>query len=142
MPRYFTLRQAEQALPHVEKQIREALFIKAEFARAEKEMRAIARRVSESGGAFVNREEVAKLKSIRSDSAAKLQQIVEDIHESGCLVKDLDIGLIDFPTLYKGAEVYLCWRLGEDRIEFWHEVEAGFPGRKAIDQEFLDHHSA
>ena len=58
----------------------------------------------------------------------------------GCVVKDLDIGLIDFPTEFRGEEVYLCWKLGEPRIEFWHGVEEGFRGRKAIDQDFRDHH--
>jgi hypothetical protein len=58
----------------------------------------------------------------------------------GVLVKDLDTGLVDFPTLFRGVEVYLCWKLGENGIEFWHGVEEGFRGRKSIDQDFLDHH--
>jgi len=56
-------------------------------------------------------------------------------------VKDLDIGLVDFPTLFRGAEVYLCWRLGEPAIQFWHGVDEGFAKRKAIDQDFRDHHN-
>ena len=56
-------------------------------------------------------------------------------------IKDLEIGLIDFPTLFRGQEVYLCWKLGEDKIRFWHGIHEGFRGRKAIDQDFLDNHS-
>ena len=56
------------------------------------------------------------------------------------LVKDLDSGLIDFPTLFRGDEVYLCWKLGESGIGFWHKIEDGFPGRKPIDQDFKDNH--
>jgi hypothetical protein len=57
------------------------------------------------------------------------------------MVKDLDIGLIDFPTLFRGREVYLCWRMGETGIRYWHGEE-GFRGRKEIDRDFLDNHSA
>jgi hypothetical protein len=56
------------------------------------------------------------------------------------VVKDLDIGLIDFPTLFHGVEVYLCWKLDEPAIEFWHGVDEGFRGRKAIDRDFRDNH--
>jgi hypothetical protein len=49
------------------------------------------------------------------------------------VLRDLDQGLVDFPTLRGGAEVYLCWREGEDEIAFWHEPEAGFAGRRPLD---------
>jgi Uncharacterized conserved protein (DUF2203) len=49
------------------------------------------------------------------------------------VLRDLDQGLVDFPTLRGGAEVYLCWRDGEDEIAFWHEPEAGFAGRRPLD---------
>jgi hypothetical protein len=62
------------------------------------------------------------------------------MEDMGVLVKDLDIGLIDFLTRYHGREVCLCWKLGEDRIAFWHGMEEGFRGRKAIDQEFVRNH--
>jgi hypothetical protein len=65
---------------------------------------------------------------------------VEKIHETGCIVKDLDKGLVDFPTLFRGEEVYLCWKMDEPAIEFWHRIEDGFAGRTAIDQEFRDNH--
>jgi hypothetical protein len=55
-------------------------------------------------------------------------------------VKDLELGLLDFPTLYRGKEVCLCWRLGEPEIAFWHEVDEGYKGRKPIDQAFLENH--
>ena len=65
---------------------------------------------------------------------------MERINNWGVQVKDLDTGLIDFPTLYKGREVLLCWKLGEERIAYWHGVEEGFRGRKAIDDEFREEH--
>jgi hypothetical protein len=65
---------------------------------------------------------------------------VEEVQEMGCLVKDLDMGLVDFPTTFRGEEVYLCWKLGEEEIAFWHGVDEGFRGRKAIDRDFRAHH--
>lgn len=140
MARYFTLSEAEALLPTVERHIREALFLKTEFTRAEEELRSTTRKVMMSGGVLVDRERVAATKELRGESGKRLQQLFEQIQEIGCLVKDLDIGLLDFPTLYHGSEVYLCWRLGEDRISFWHKVEDGFPGRQPIDEEFLANH--
>jgi hypothetical protein len=55
-------------------------------------------------------------------------------------VKDLDIGLIDFRCYYHGEEVYLCWKLGEPGIAWWHGLEEGYRGRRPIDEEFLKHH--
>jgi hypothetical protein len=141
MPRYFTLAQAERTLPKIEERIREALFVKAEHQRADEELRATARRIFMSGGAMVDRNHLAKVKENRNAAATQLQEACEQIQEYGCLVKDLDIGLIDFPTLYNGREVYLCWRLGEDKIQFWHPIESGFRGRQPIDEEFLANHS-
>ena len=62
-----------------------------------------------------------------------LHSTLQDVNTLGCEVKDLETGLIDFPSLREGRIVYLCWRLGEDRIGHWHEVEAGFAGRKPVD---------
>jgi len=140
MPRFFTLQQAQKALPEVESAIREAISLKAEYQRAEAEWQGFARRVALQGGVMADHSQLLEQKKHRESTALGLKQAIERIHESGCLVKDLDIGLIDFPTLLRGEEVYLCWRLGESGIRFWHGVSEGFRGRKEIDQEFLDHH--
>ena len=73
---------------------------------------------------------------------AALKDLLGQIENMGVLVKDLDIGLIDFLCLYRGREVCLCWKLGEARIRFWHGTEEGFMGRKQIDEDFLRDHSA
>ena len=54
------------------------------------------------------------------------------IQELGCELKDLDQGLIDFPSYRDGKLVYLCWKRGEPRVEFWHDIEAGFAGRQRL----------
>jgi hypothetical protein len=88
----------------------------------------------------VDRARALELKSERGAAATALKSSIETIHEVGCVVKDLDIGLVDFPTLFRGEEVYLCWKMGESSIQFWHGVDEGFAGRKPIDQDFLDNH--
>jgi len=140
MPRYFTLPQAEKLLPEVESAIRDAIAAKSEFEHAETEWQGFSSRVTLLGGVRVDHSEVSHLKSRRESSARQLKDAVEKIQECGCLLKDLDMGLIDFPTLLRGEEVYLCWKLGESGIQFWHGVHEGYRGRKAIDQDFLAHH--
>jgi len=140
MPRFFTLQQAEEALPRVESAIREAISLKAEYELTEEERRSFAQRLAVTGGMRVDRARVMEQKNCLEQAAVALQQAIQKVHELGCLVKDLDIGLIDFPTLFQGVEVYLCWKLGEDGIQFWHGVDEGFRGRKPIDAAFLEQH--
>jgi hypothetical protein len=62
-----------------------------------------------------------------------LVEIVDRIQEAGVVVKDLDVGLVDFPSMLEGEEIYLCWKLGEEHIAFWHGIDEGFTGRKPLD---------
>ncbi len=140
MSRRFTLREAESLLPQVSRQMSEALALKAECQEAEEAMAALAHKVMQYGGLLVDRERARAVRARRDGTLDRLKAIVESIQEHGCLVKDLDKGLVDFPTLFRGEEVYLCWKAGEEQIGFWHGVEEGFAGRKPIDQEFLDNH--
>lgn len=138
--RYFTLPEAQRALPEVERHLRDALFHKAESQKAQQDMDRTTERVRMSGGARVNPNEVLATRARRDTSIAALKQALEEIERAGALVKDLDIGLLDFMTRYQNRDVCLCWKLGEDEIRFWHSTEEGFRGRKPIDQEFLQNH--
>jgi hypothetical protein len=140
MQRFFTLQQAEQLLPSVASAIGEAISLKAEYQRLESEWERFSQRMAVSGGMRVDRGQVIEQKHRREEAAAALKQAIDHVHQFGCLVKDLDIGLIDFPTLFQGEEVYLCWKLGEAGIQYWHGVHEGFRGRKPIDADFLDRH--
>jgi hypothetical protein len=140
MPRFFTLAQAEKLLPRVESAIRDAIARKLEFDQAEAEWQGFSHRIMVMGGIQLDRSRALEQKSRRESAALDVQHSIERVHEFGCLVKDLDIGLIDFPTLFNGQEVYLCWKLGESGIQFWHGVHEGVRGRKAIDAAFLERH--
>jgi hypothetical protein len=140
MPKRFTLPEAQGLLPEVSRRLREAVALKAEFEQAEGALRSSTERIMAMGGMTVDRESIREVKVRRESAAARLPKAIERVQQMGCVVKDLDIGLVDFPTLFRGAEVYLCWRLGEPAIEFWHGVDEGFAKRKAIDGDFRDHH--
>lgn len=71
----------------------------------------------------------AELEQLAGDAGA----CVAELEDLGVVVKDLDTGLLDFPTLRDGEEVELCWRVGEETVAFWHELGAGFRGRKPVD---------
>jgi hypothetical protein len=60
------------------------------------------------------------------------RMLVGQIEQIGCELKDVEMGLVDFRAVRQGQVVYLCWRLGEDRIRFWHELDSGFAGRKPL----------
>jgi hypothetical protein len=140
MPRYFTLGESEKLLPKVERALRDAVFHKAEYQRADQELDSSIRHIRTSGGAQVNRGEYLASRARRDTSAAALKEALEKIEQTGALVKDLDTGLIDFLSMYRGQEVCLCWKLGEDSIQFWHGTDEGFRGRKPIDEDFVKKH--
>jgi hypothetical protein len=68
------------------------------------------------------------------ESVSHLMFLIQQIKDMGVLLKDADKGLCDFPYLRHGRVVYLCWQLGEDDIQFWHEIETGFAGREPLDE--------
>ncbi len=140
MPHYFTLDQARQLLTAADRLLRQTIALKQEHEHARDQIDDINRKVSMMGGMYVDRENYASLRGKVDSTATRLKEIFSEIEQVGFEVKDLDIGLIDFPTLYRGEEVCLCWKLGEADIEFWHGTTEGFRGRKPIDQEFLDQH--
>jgi hypothetical protein len=140
MPRYFTLDQAERNLPEVERLLRDALYHKAEAQSAHDELENETQRIRMSGGVRVDHAKLLGVRSRRDSSTTALQSALEAIGELGAQVKDLDIGLIDFLTLFENREVCLCWKLGEPGIAFWHSTEDGFRGRKPIDDTFRAGH--
>jgi hypothetical protein len=139
MSRRFTLAEANRLIPEVERIIRAAVESKPDFDEAAEGMRKHNERIHMLGGAVIDRTRYIEMKTRRDEVAQHMRQAIGALNEIGVEVKDLDAGLVDFPTLYHGEEVYLCWKLGEGKIEFWHGDE-GFRGRKPIDQEFLDNH--
>ena len=94
---------------------------------------------------MADRERAARLRSVAGgngggadgtvfgEAAQRFTRGLAQIERWGVIVRDLDTGICDFPALREGREVYLCWRVGEARIEWWHESDAGFAGRRPLD---------
>lgn len=136
MPKLFTLQEAEEFLPRIEKWLRTAIEAKEEVVAAEKELENLRTRIHMMGGMELDPTAVAARRVLKDHGVERFREAMGQIEQSGCVVKDLDIGLVDFPARLGSEEVYLCWRLGEPRIEYWHRMDEGFSGRKHIQDEF------
>jgi hypothetical protein len=132
--KYFDRREAEDLLPTITPWLEEARDEKQKIEAFKNELAQVASRIMVLGGTFPPLGDLLRKKNEHDEAAQNLMEIVSRIQETGVLVKDLDIGLIDFPCLVDGEEIYLCWKLGEGHIEFWHGVDEGFSGRKPLDE--------
>jgi hypothetical protein len=140
MAKFFTLAQADSLLPEVERLIRSAVSLHEQHQAAESGLESVLHRITVSGGTLLNPSEVVNLRNRAEALGSRLREVIAEIQSLGCQVKDLRLGLVDFPTLFKGREVLLCWKLGEERIEFWHGLQDGYAGRNRIDEEFIENH--
>jgi hypothetical protein len=129
----FSLSEAEHARRQVEPLLIDAMQGRREMAELEEGLSAIANRIQIMGGVTIDYDTAARMRANLNRVVAKVKDALDQIQSTGCIVKDLDSGLVDFPSIIKEEEVYLCWRLGEDRIRFYHRQDEGFSGRKPID---------
>ncbi len=133
MPRTFTLSEAETLLPVLESLLRSAMQAKALIEEVEGEFEAVRSRVFVNGGTLVDVEKLAQRKAEREKAVQRAKDAVAEIDAAGVQVKDLDIGLLDFPCMVEGDVILLCWKLGEKGITHYHSTSEGFAGRKPID---------
>lgn len=131
----FSLSEAERARRDVEPLLIVAMEGNREMEELDEKLNAISNRIQIMGGVTIDYEVAARFRSAHNQTVAKVHDALEQIHAIGCVVKDLESGLVDFPARLKDEEVYLCWRLGEDRIRYYHRQDEGFSGRKPINPE-------
>jgi len=132
-PRMFTLTEADRARREVEPFLLEAMDCRKKLAGLETDLSAVSTRIMMMGGVIVPYEKLATLRIEHTQLAETMRSALTHIPETGCIIKDLDTGLLDFPSRINNEDVYLCWRLGEDRIRFYHRQHEGFAGRKPLD---------
>jgi hypothetical protein len=124
--RHFTLDQANSLVPVIDD-----LMVGLRLAYAELSSGAqdgeLSLLAETSGGAWPGRE--------RAEAAVTVSLAFESLEELDVLVRDIERGIVDFPTLMAGREVYLCWHVGEREISHWHELDSGFAGRRPVDRE-------
>jgi hypothetical protein len=135
--RYFTVSEANHMIPELESRFGRMLQLHAQI-------RAAYDRLEDAG--FAPEEEDFEISPQNADTEvtrdlAELRTLMnalrtdlEELHREGCIVKDIGSGLVDWYAQKDGREVFLCWKLGEKSVEFWHELEGGFDGRKPLSE--------
>lgn len=124
----FRLEEASALLPVVRPLIEELVDKRRDLAIKLLEAQTAKLMIADAGGA----QRAAVQDSQAQGLQAELIALIEQIQSHGCVVKDLDLGLLDFPALRGGQLVNLCWKMGEPEIGFWHGIDEGFSARKSI----------
>jgi hypothetical protein len=122
--RHFTREEANAVLPRLKPLLRQLRDAKDELT-DEEAHEVLAEAAAGNGGGDEGRQVGVAFLEVR--------RLLEVLEEAGIVLRDIDRGLVDFPALLDGREIYLCWELGEDEIEFWHELSAGYRGREPLD---------
>ncbi len=130
-PQYFTLNEVNALLPRLSDLLLQMKESKAKHDQLREKATEYVHRMSSNGHGIEmelneTRQELAK-------ATAELNSLIERGRELGCEVKDIDQGLVDFRTERDGREVYLCWKLGEPEVRWWHELDTGFAGRRPLE---------
>ena len=122
--RHFTREEANALLPQLNSMLTQLREAKDELTDTEAH-EALSEAAATNGGGDEGRQVGVAFLEVR--------RILEMIEQAGIVLRDIDRGLIDFPALLDGREVYLCWELGEDEVAYWHELETGFGGREPLE---------
>lgn len=121
----FTVEHANRTLPLVKR-------IVADMVRQYKKVCALEERCHIRRPTVTNEEQAALRRSYEIE-LDKLRDLADELRAIGCELKDWRRGLVDFPSTHEGREIELCWRLGEERVEHWHDVGAGFASRQLLE---------
>jgi hypothetical protein len=128
--RYFTVGEANATLPYLRAVLRDVTELARELR--ERHERLVRLRPGERGLSEAHQEEILQARDDLERGQERMQEYEEELKQAGVELKDYFTGLIDFPSTLDGREVYLCWRLGEPEVGHWHELEAGFAGRRKL----------
>jgi hypothetical protein len=122
---YFTISTANEKLPVIIEKFKNVTRFKNEIMKTEQQL-------SSSLSNTSNFEQYVTLKQKLNSVVTKFYQAIEDLENTGVVIKGIDEGLLDFPSKRFDDEIWLCWKQGETEIKFWHEKDIGFSGRKPI----------
>jgi hypothetical protein len=134
MPRRFTPREANDELREIRPLVERLVGHRRELQRLDATQRELATRIAGNGGG-VDAAALTAAQEAEERERVAIARCVNAIHGRGAIVKDPDLGLVDFPARRDGEEILLCWRLGEDEVAHWHGLDEGFAGRKPLDPE-------
>ena len=128
----FTVDQANTILPKVKKRFDEILFCKNNVIDIQEELQ----NLSDSNCSF---EKFITKKQELNHAVTSLYSMIQKLEDMGVMIKSVDEGLLDFPSIRYDEEIWLCWKFGENKVKFWHRKEEGFMGRKPIPQEGFEY---
>jgi hypothetical protein len=137
--RLFSLTEAEHTRAELEPVLLEAMEARRRAKAIDEKMTELATRIQLSGGMRFDYQQAGQQRLEQNNLESSIAAALEKIHSAGCVVKDLDVGLLDFPARLNNEDIYYCWRVGEDRIRFYHRQDEGFAGRKPIDPRDADY---
>jgi len=124
--KYFTVESAESMLPTISRIIERTI----KLDKALDLLGSIEIEVCEDD--YDNLRRITKMNKQFHMLSKEFYSNIEKLEDMGCLVKDIEVGIVDFYSRFEGKEIFLCWRLGEKKIRFWHEVDSGYECRKPI----------
>ena len=130
MAHYFTREEAESLLPQISGVLLQIQDHRKVMQQTEEELSALHAQAMGNGHHLHVR--INKLQKELAEHIQTMQEMVAELSSFGCELKDPSIGLIDFLSMRNGREIYLCWHLGEEHINFWHYLDAGFAGRQPL----------
>ena len=130
-PQYFTLNEANALLSRLSELLLQMQESKAKHDQLREKATEYVHRMSSNG--HVIEMELNETRQELAKATAALNSLIERGRELGCEVKDIDQGLVDFRTERDGREVYLCWKLGEPDVRWWHELDTGFAERRPLE---------
>jgi hypothetical protein len=131
MAHYFTREEAEALLPQITIVLRNIQQSRKALQEDEEALNTL--RLQAMGNGHHLHERIMTLQKAVGTHAKLLQKLLVELHALGCELKDPDMGLIDFLSQRNGQEIYLCWYLGEERINYWHYLHTGFAGRQPLE---------
>src|SRR3954447_796238 len=128
--RRFTVAQANSTLPLVKRIVRDIVKAHADVLRCQAELERLGGKANQIKAQHAKAHQEAQDRL--ASGVEQLEDLVDELTEVGCELKDYRAGLIDFTGRHQGRDVCLCWKLGEERVVFWHELAAVFAGRQPI----------
>lgn len=130
--RLFTVEEANQRLPLVRAIVTDIVRLYEDVQDRRERLSNVRQASSGKRSHSLYSEEVQQIEQELEKDIERLEEFANELEDLGVELKDPVMGLADFRTLFEGREVYLCWRLGEDEITHWHELNAGFQGRQSL----------
>lgn len=121
--KHYTREEARALLPQIRQWLKQLEHFRQQFNKLDKRLSTLTQDGRDAGGELVN-------DWVRT--RADFESVLDEFQQREILIKDIDRGLLDFPAIIGGKEVFLCWEKDEDDIEFWHDLDTGYAGRERL----------